>query len=260
MQKTIVLIHGAWMTPTCWEPFISFFEKLGYRVLAPAWPYKETSIEEQRKNPDPRLGTLGIKEIVDHYEKIIREEKEPPLLIGHSFGGLFVQMLLDRGVGSAGIAIDPAPPKGVFSFYPSVLWSLRLPLITPFAWRKTLIWPFNHFQYAFVNTMPLEDQRRAYDTYAVPESGRIFWQAALMPILDAGKVNFKNSSRAPLLIIAGSKDHIVPAVINRSNFRKYKHSGAKTDFKEFSGRGHWIIAEPGWEEVAEYCHTWIQRL
>jgi pimeloyl-ACP methyl ester carboxylesterase len=260
MSKTIILIHGAWMTHSCWESFAHFLKKGGYRVLAPAWPYKEKPISEQRKNPDPRLGTLGIKEIVDHYAKIIEKEKEPPILIGHSFGGLFVQMLLDRGLGAAGIAIDPAPPKGIFSFYPSVIWSLRLPLLTPLAWRKVLHWPFKHFQYAFVNTMPLEAQRIAYDNFTVPESGRIFWQEALSPLINVARVNFKNNQRAPLLIIAGSKDHIVPAIINRSNFKKYRNLNAKTSFKEFPGRGHWIIAEPGWEEVAAYSQNWIESL
>ena len=258
MTKTIILIHGAWVTPKSWDPFKSYFESKGYRVIAPSWSGKEGTVAEQQKNPNPSLAHLGLKEIADHYAKIIEAETEPPILIGHSFGGLFVEMLLDRGLGKMGVAIDPAPPKGVFPLYPSAIWSLRLPLTTPFGWKKILRWPLNHFAYAFTNTLSKEEQEKAYREYVVPESGRIFWQAALAPFNDVLQVNFLNPDRAPLLIIAGEKDHIVPAVINRGNYKKYAGSKTHTDFKEFSGRTHWIIAEPGWEEVAEYCEKWIQ--
>jgi pimeloyl-ACP methyl ester carboxylesterase len=257
-MKTIILLHGAWVTPKSWDPFKSYFEAKGYRVLAPAWPGKEHTVEEQQKNPDPSLAKLGLKEIVDYYAKIIEAEPEPPILIGHSFGGLFVEMLLDRGLGKAGIAIDPAPPKGVFALYPTAAWALRLPLTTAFGWKKIIRWPLHHFAYAFTNTLSPEEQEKAYREYVVPESGRIFWQAAFAPFNNVLNVNFQNPNRAPLLIIAGEKDHIVPAAINRANFKKYQASSAKTDFKEFPGRTHWIIAEPGWEEVAKSCENWIR--
>lgn len=258
-MKTIILIHGAWVTPACWTPFKEYFESLGYRVLAPAWPGKEGTVREQQKTSNQKLAGLGIGEIVEHYAKIIESEPEPPILIGHSFGGLFVQMLLDRGLGKMGIAIDPAPPKGVFAVYPSAIWSLRYPLLRPWKHSKILRWPFSHFQYAFVNTLTLEEQKKAYHDFVVPETARIFWQAALAPFNNILRVNFKNDTRAPLLIIAGEKDHIVPAVINRGNFKKYSDSRAVTDFKEFSGRTHWIIAQPGFEEVAGYCEEWIKK-
>ena len=258
MTKTIVFIHGAWVTPKCWDPFKSFFEQHGYNCIAPAWPFKDRLVFEQNKNPQPGLAHLGIKEIVDHYEKIIRALPEKPILIGHSFGGLFVQMLLDRGLGAAGVAIDPAPPKGVFALYPTAAYALRLPLTTPFGWKKILHWPFQHFRYGFVDTLPTDLQHRAYEEYVVPETGRIFWQAALSAFNHAADVNFKNNDRAPLLIIAGGKDKIVPAAINRNNFKKYRNSKAQTDFKEFADKVHWIIAQPGWEEVAAYIKEWVK--
>ena len=123
MSQTVLFIHGGWVTPACWDPFVSFFESRGYRCLAPAWPGKDRSVEAIRADPSPLAG-LGIGEIVDHYDRIVRALDEPPIIIGHSFGGLFVQLLLDRGLGSAGIAIDTAPPKGVFPFYPTSLVSV----------------------------------------------------------------------------------------------------------------------------------------
>ncbi len=257
MTKNIVFVHGAWVTGLCWEKFVGYFESKGYTCSAPNWPCKDKPVEAQKKNPAPALGKLGIAEIVDHYDKIIRGMSEPPILIGHSFGGLFVQMLLDRGLGSAGVAIDSAPPKGVLPFYPSVVRANFRILATIGGWRKIIPPSFKDFQYAFVNTIRLEEQQAAYDRYVVPESGRIFFQAATALMNNLTTVNFKNVSRAPLLLIAGNSDHICPPQQIKSNFGKYKGSPAKTDFKAFDGRAHWIIAQPGWEEVASYINDWL---
>jgi pimeloyl-ACP methyl ester carboxylesterase len=260
MSKTIVFIHGAWMTPLCWDKFTEFFERKGYKCIAPAWPYKDRPIAEQRKNPDPNLAHLGITEIVDHYEKIIREQAEPPLLIGHSYGGLFVEMLLDRGVGAAGVAIDPAPPKGVFPFYPTVIRANMPVLMTIGGWRKVIDSSFEAFRYAFVHLLPPDEQRAIYDKYVVPETGRIFFQSAFAMFNNLTRVNYQNNQRGPLLIIAGAADQICPAVMNKANYNKYKNSSAKTDFKEFENRCHFIIGQPGWEVVANYAADWLAAL
>ena len=257
MSKHIVFIHGAWVTGLCWEKFVGFFESKGYTCTVPNWPFKDRPVEELKRNPDPGLAMLGIAEIVNHYDKIIRGMSEPPILIGHSFGGLFVQMLLDRGLGSAGVSIDSAPPKGVLPFYPSVVRANFRILATMGGWHKIIPSSFADFQYAFVNTMPLNEQQAAYDRYVVPESGRIFFQAETALMNDLTTVNFKNPNRAPLLMIAGNSDNICPAHQIKVNFGKYKGSPAKTDFKAFDGRAHWIIAQPGWEEVAGNAADWL---
>jgi alpha-beta hydrolase superfamily lysophospholipase len=258
MSKTIILIHGAWVTPKCWDNFKGYFEKRGYTVLTPAWPGKERSVEEQQRSPDQILLKTGLKEVVEYYTKIVRTESEPPILIGHGFGGFIVQALLDRGLGKMGIAIDSAPPKGVFSLFPSAVWSLLYPLVIPFSWKKILTCPFEDFVYGLLNeSFTREEQEKIYHDFAVPECCKIFWQAALSPLGDAMYINFKNKNRAPLLMIAGEKDHLVPAAMNKINFKKYTGNGTKTDFKEFPGRVHWLIAQKGWEEVAEYCEKWI---
>ncbi len=260
MSQAIVFVHGAFVTPACWDPFKGYFESRGYTCLAPAWPHKDRSVEELRSNPPAGLSGLGIQEIVAHYQRIIEDLDAPPILIGHSYGGLFVQMLLDRGLGSAGVAINPAPPKGVLPFHPSTVRSLLPVLLTPFGWRRTVILSPSQFNYAFVNALPEYEQTQVYKAFVTRETGRIFFQSALMPFNRASYVNFDNSTRAPLLITAGSKDQIVPPQMNRVNYRRYRHSQAVTDFKEFEGRCHWIIAQPGWEEVAEYVEGWLNRV
>ncbi len=153
----------------------------------------------------------------------MRALPEPPILVGHSFGGLIVQILLDRGLGACGVAIDPAPPRGVFAFEPSAVRSLASVLTTWRGWRKVVRWSYANFRYAFVHTLPEDQARAAYDTYVTPETGRIFFQGALAgfdrhsPTI----VNFRNGARAPLLILAGSEDHIVPAAVVRRTYRRY---------------------------------------
>lgn len=262
MSRTIVLVHGAWVTPLCWDKMKGYFEGRGYTCLAPTWPYKDQPIEELRRAPPAALMGLGVAEIVDHYERIIRALDAPPILVGHSFGGLFVQMLLDRGLGTAGVAIDPAPPRGVLPLQWSVLKANAGVLFSWRGWKKIVRMSFSEFRYAFVNTMPPEEQRAAYDQQVVPETGRIFFQAGLA-LLDprrATQVNFQNAKRAPLLLIQGAQDHVVAPGMVRANFNKYRRSPAQTDFKLFAGRCHWIIAQAGWEEVASYITDWLQGL
>jgi pimeloyl-ACP methyl ester carboxylesterase len=261
MTRTIVFLHGAWVTPACWDRFIPFFEARGYRCLSPAWPGKDRPIEAIRADPSPLAG-LGIGEIVDHYDQLIRALDAPPILIGHSFGGLFVQLLLDRGLGAAGVAIDSAPPRGIFAFEPTAVRSLLSVLLTWRVWRRVVRWKLSNFRYAFVHTLPLEEARAAYDTYVTPETGRIFFQGAIAAVdrKSPMRLDFANGTRAPLLLIAGEKDRIVPAVVNRRNFGAYAKSAARTDFREFPGRTHWIIAQDGWPEVAAFAADWLDVL
>jgi len=254
----IVFIHGAWVTATTWDEWARHFEARGYECHAPAWPGKDRPVEEIRRDPSPLAG-LGIAAIADHYERIARALPTPPILIGHSYGGLIVQLLLDRGVGAAGVAIDSAPPKGVFAFEPAALRSLGRILLVPFAWRRVVRWRFWEFRYAFVHTLPVRVQREAYERYVVPETGRIFFESALAPFMPRSplRVDFRRAGRAPLLLIAGARDHVVPAVINRRNFAKYGRSASRTDFREFPERVHWIVAQEGWQEVADHVVGWL---
>lgn len=249
--KTIVLIHGMFMTPLCWENWIPYYESKGYRVLAPAWPGRDKPVDELRKvHPDPELAKLKLNHVVDYMETFIKGLDEKPAIVGHSMGGLAVQILLQRDIVVGGIAIDPAPPAGVFTTEFSFL-KANFPAINPFLLSQPVQMPFEHFQYAFVNTLPLDEQRAAYDRYVVPESRGV----PISSLGSAGQVDF-GKLRRPLLITAGEKDHIIPASLNRSNYKKYK-APAVTDFKEFAGRDHFLIGSRGWEEVADYCLKWF---
>lgn len=260
-MKTIVLIHGLWVTPRSWENFKRRYEARGYRVLAPAWPGIAGEPAALRHDASS-LHNIGIAEVVAHYEQIIRALPEPPILIGHSFGGLITQLLLDRGLGAAGVAIDSVPPKGIYALPFSTYEALTPALSNPFNAKRTYLFPFARWHRVFANTLPEDEARAAYAEQVIPASGRAIFQAALSNVTPGSlaTVNFTNPTRAPLLIIGGEKDVIMPAALSRKIYAKHRASSAITAYKEFPGRSHYLIAEKGWEEVADYALTWAEGL
>jgi len=254
MSKTILLVHGAWVTTHCWSGFREFFEAQGYTVVVPAWPYMDRPVEALRRTPDPRIAALTVKDLVDHFEKHIRSLPEAPILIGHSFGGLIVQMLLDRGLGAAGVAIDAGPPRGVLPS-PRAIKSALPVLLAWGGWTRILSMSFKGFSTTFANTLAPSQQRETYDQHIVPAPGRIYFQAALGIGI---AVQFKNSKRPPLLLTTASEDRTCTPSMVRAMYRKQRQAPSRTDILEFPKRSHWLIAEPGWEEVASAILKWVE--
>jgi non-heme chloroperoxidase len=256
-RQTIVLIHGLWLTPLSWEGWKQRFEARGHQVLAPAWPGLEGSVEELRANTAP-YERLGVKEIADHYDRIVRGLERPPIVMGHSFGGLITQLLLDRGLGAAGVAVHPAPIKGVLGLPFSQLKVAWVALKSPANRHKAQMLTPEQFHYGFTNTMTLEQSRPIYDRLAVPGPGRTLFQAGLANFNPNAvtKVNRHNSSRAPLLMLAGGKDHTVPASTVRAAYKLQKKSGAVTEIEEYPERSHFTVGQDGWEAVADHALDW----
>jgi pimeloyl-ACP methyl ester carboxylesterase len=253
--KTVVFVQGAWMTPHCWDNLRKPFEAAGYETHAPSWPYIEGSAAELRANPPPGLGALTIGAIVDHYQTFIATLPEKPLIIGHSFGGLCTQLLLNRGIGAAGIAIDPGPIAGI------ILDPVSLAGVFPIVarwegWNKAFTLSREAFAKSFANTAPPDLQASAYDSLVVPTSGRIFYQAASW----IGTVVHPKRRTQPLLVTAAEKDRTVTPYVSRATYNLQRHSPARTDFVQFANRSHFLIAEPGWEEVAYFALTWAKRI
>jgi alpha-beta hydrolase superfamily lysophospholipase len=256
--NTVVLIHGLWMTPLSWEHWVERYSARGYRVLAPAWPGMDVDIDQLREDPSA-IDNLGIEEILDSYDAIIREMDSPPIIMGHSFGGAFTEILLDRGLGAAGVAIDAAGVRGITRLPFSTLKSGFPVLKSPANKHRAVALTFPEFHYSFTNTMGEEEARREFERYAAPGPGRVLWEGAFANFNPhtALKLDFKNATRAPLLLIAGGSDHVVPASVDRSTSKRFQRSTtAVTDYKEFSGRSHFTVGQDGWEEVADYALDW----
>jgi pimeloyl-ACP methyl ester carboxylesterase len=256
----IVLVHGLWLTPRSWEGWKERFEGRGREVHAPAWPRMEADVEELRRDPTP-LNGLGIKEIVDHYDTFIRGLAREPVIMGHSFGGLVTEMLCDRGLGAAGVAISPAPFKGILRLPPSQLKSAFPVLGNPANRTRTVELTLSQFQYAFTNTMDGASSKAAYERYEVPGPGRVLFQAAFANFNPNAptKVDFHKDDRAPLLVIGNDQDHTVPASVSKEAAGRLGKSDAVVDYKEFAGRPHFTAGAPGWEAVADYALEWADR-
>src|SRR5215217_8751126 len=201
---------------------------------------------------------LGVEAILDHYAAIVSDLPEPPIVMGHSFGGTFTQILLDRGLGAAGVAIDSAAVKGVLRLPWSTLKSGFPVLKSPANNHRAVALSLEEFRYAFTNTLSEEESQAAYERYAVPGPGRVLFQAALANFNPRAttSVDFHNDDRASLLFIAGGKDHVSPAALNESNAKCYHKSRAVTVYEEFPLRSHFTLGEEGWEQVADYAPTW----
>ena len=257
-QTPLIFVHGAWLSARSWENFSDYFGKRGFAVSAPEWPRKHGDVEELREDGE-QLAGLGLREIVDHYEALIRDLQEPPVLVGHSFGGLIVELLLDRGLGRAGVALSPAPPKGILVLPFSSLKAASPALAHPSKRRGIVTLTLDEFTYGFVNTFPPEEAAAAYERYAVPETGRIFYEAgfANFSLHPPTQVHFKNEDRAPLLIVGADEDHTVPASVSKAQYKRYQHSPARTDYLEFEGRPHLLVVGEGSHEVAVAIDGWL---
>jgi len=254
---TIVLVHGFWLTPRSWEHWIPHYEAKGYRVLAPAYPGFEVEVEALNADPTP-IEEVTVPAIIEHLASVIRPIDPPPILIGHSAGGVFVQILMDHGYGAVGVAINSAPTEGV-AVYPLSQAKASFPVLkNPANRHKAVALNHDQWHYTFTNTFSDEESRALYERYAIPASGRIFWDSALATIQPGRQdtwVDYHNDNRAPLLFISGGEDHLMPPSVQRSNAKHYK-SRTVTEVKEYPGRPHLMPAQPGWEEIADYALEW----
>ena len=259
-KGTILLVHGLWLTARSWKGWVDRYQKAGYTVLAPNWPGLEGEVEAIRRDPSPLKG-LKIKTVVDHYERIIRRLDAPPILMGHSFGGLMVQLLVDRGLGSAGVLVAPAQTAGI-PVLPWVTIRATLPVFgNPFTFNAAVPLTPKQFNYGFTNELDAAASRRVYDELHIPGAAHILWQAglALLNPNGASKVDYRKNGRAPLLFMAGTRDHLSPPSISKANVRRYTNASVVTEYKEFAGRTHNTVGQVGWEEVADYALQWASK-
>jgi len=257
--RNVLFVTGAFVTHLGWDSWIRYFGEKGYTAIAPAWPFKEGTAKQlrDRQPNDTDLAGLGLPAIVDHYARIIKALPEKPIVIGHSTGGLITQKLVNMDLAAAGVAIHSVPTKGVIPYELSFLrggWR-SLGLFT--SGKTTYLMSFETWQYAFVNGMPLAEQKSAWEENVVPESKTLARTGFLS---HAAGVDY-DKPHAPLLFTSGDKDHIIPASLNYRNWKRYrKDNGSITDYKDFPGRNHFVLGQPTWKGDADYILEWLGRL
>ncbi len=251
---TIVLINGLWMTALGWENWVKHYADKGYGVIAANWPGMDGDIEQLRRDPST-FSSLGLSDVVDHYEQIIRELESPPIIIGYGVGGLVTQILLDRGWGAAGVAIASAPVKGIARLPLSIL-KLAFSVVGKSLSNKAASLTAQQFHRAFANSLTETESLDAFKRYTVPAPNRVLLQTAFANFTSnsAATVNFRNDTRAPLLLVAGGKDRIVPRSIVKANFDLYRESKAETDYKEFPEQAHFTLLQE--TKIADYVLGW----
>jgi pimeloyl-ACP methyl ester carboxylesterase len=259
-KPPVVFIHGLWLHASSWQPWIELFESRGYRSSAPGWPGDHDTVEATRDDPEAVAG-YGIEEVAEHYAAIIAKLDEPPILIGHSFGGMLVEKLLGEGRASAGIGIDAAQIKGVL---PLPLSSLRatLPVFeNPANKNRAVSLTAKEFRFSFGNALPEDESDRLFAKWTIPSPGKPLFEAATanFSAKSPAKVDTENETRGPLLLLMGGKDHTVPEAISKATLKQYRHSSADTELVEFADRGHSLTIDAGWEEIADACLNWLAQ-
>ena len=251
---TIVLIPGLWMTALAWEHWAKHYSEKGYSVVAPNWPGMEGEIEALRRDPSS-FANLGLTDVVDHYEQIVRELETPPIIIGYGFGGLVKQILLDRGWGAAGVGIASAPVNGTARLPLSVL-KLAFSVFGKSLSNKAASLTAEQFHRAFTSSLTETESLNAFKRYVVPAPNRVLLQTAFANFAPhaAITVNFRNDTRAPLLLVAGGKDRVVSSPMVKANFDLYRESKAETDYKGYPNHAHFTFLQD--TKVADYALGW----
>jgi pimeloyl-ACP methyl ester carboxylesterase len=259
-RQPVVFVHGLWLLPSSWDRWAEAVEAAGYTALTPGWPDDPSTVEEANAHPEV-FANKTVGQVADHYEAVIRTLNRRPAIIGHSFGGLLVQILAGRGLSAATVAIDPAPFRGVLPLPISALQAGRPVLGNPANRHRAIPLTYEQFRYAFANAVSEDEAKQLYETFAVPASGAPLFQAAaanLNPWTEA-KVDTRNPDRGPLLVVSGQRDNTVPWAIANASYKRQQHNPGLTEIVEIPNRGHALTIDSGWREVAGTALTFVQR-
>jgi len=251
-RTPVVFIHGLWLLPTSWDRWVAVFEAAGYAALTPGWPDDPETVEAAKAHPEV-FAHKTIGQVADHYADVIGQLKEKPAVIG--------QIIAGRGLSAASVAIDPAPFRGVLPLPFSSLKAASPVLGNPANRNRAIPLTYEQFRYAFANVVAEDEAKQLYETFAVPAPGAPLFQAAaenLNPWTEA-KVDTKNPNRGPLLIISGDKDHTVPPAIANASYKNQKRNEGVTEIVEMPNRGHALVIDNGWREVADTALAFVKR-
>jgi len=259
-RTPVVFIHGLWLLPSSWDRWTAVFEEAGFAPVTPGWPDDPATVAEAKAHPEV-FAHKTVGQVADHFAEVIVGLKKKPAVIGHSFGGLLTQIMAGRGLSAASVAIDPAPFRGVLPLPFSALKAASPVLGNPANRGRAIPLTYDQFRFAFANAVNEDEAKELFETFAVPASGAPLFQAAaanLNPWTEA-KVDTKNPDRGPLLIISGEKDNTVPWAIANASYKRQKRNEGVTEITEMPSRGHSLVIDHGWREVADTALAFVKR-
>jgi non-heme chloroperoxidase len=258
--QPVVFVHGLWLLAGSWRPWRDLFEERGFATVAVDWPADPASVEDARAHPEV-FARKSVGMVADHIAEVVAGLIRPPVLIGHSFGGLLVQILAGRGIAAATVAIDPAPGRGVLPLPITALRASFPVLGNPLNRGRAVTLTFDQFRYGFANAVPEDEAKALYETHHVAAPGWPLFQAATANLNPASQTRTDNkaANRGPMLVVSGEKDHIVPWAISNAAYKRQRKNAATTEIKEIPGRGHSLVFDAGWPEVAETALDFLDR-
>jgi non-heme chloroperoxidase len=257
-RRPVVFVHGLWLLPSSWDPWRAMFEDQDYATLAPDWPDDPATVEEGRAHPEIFAGkTIGG--ITSHFENVIKQLNAKPAIVGHSFGGLITQKLAGQGLASVSVPIDPAPFRGVLSLPLSSLKASWPVLSNPANRKKAIMLTEEQFRFAFANAVDEDEAKQLYEDFPVPGSGAPLFQAAFANIdwRTEANVDYKAADRGPMKFISGGDDNTVPWSVTNAAYKKQKGNQAKTEIQEIHSRGHSLVIDSDWRDVANIALDFV---
>jgi pimeloyl-ACP methyl ester carboxylesterase len=259
-KTPVVFVHGLWLLASSWDRWAERFHQEGFATLTPGWPGEPATVAEANANLDAQAGT-SIAQIVDHLDEVIGGLERKPALVGHSFGGLMVEILAGRGRSAASVAISPAPFRGVLPVPPSALKAAWPVLRRPGNRKRAIPLSYEQFRYAFASAVTEDEAKELHETFAVPAPGKALFQAAFANVNPGteAKVDSKSPGRGPLLIVGGELDRTVPWSIANASYKRERRNPEVTQVVKMPGRGHSLVIDSGWEEVADTALAFVQR-
>ncbi len=259
-KPPVVFVHGLWLLASSWDRWRELFEAEGYATIAPGWPDDPETVAEGRANPKAFAGK-SVGAVTDHYAGLIDRLDRKPAIVGHSFGGLITQKLAGQGLGAVSVPIDPAPGRGVLRPLPVSALRAAFPVLSnPLNHGRAVMLSYEQFRFAFVNTVGEDEARRLYDEFPVPGAGVPLFQAAFANLNPASetKVDRGSAGRGPMKFLSGERDNTVPRAITNASYKAQRRNAAVTEIEEIAGRGHSLVFDDGWEQVAATALAFVR--
>ena len=245
-KSSVIMVHGGFCGGWAFDAFRRPFEAAGYACLTP----------DLRGHGPGARGVAGVSmsDFAADVAALIQAEPEPPVLIGHSMGGLVAMMAAAQAPVRALVLLAPSPPWGVpGASLEEAASAMTLHALGPF-WLQAIEPDFASARLYSLDRLDTAARKAIFDRMS-PESGRALWETLnwwMDPFMTTSVA--ADRIKAPALVAVGARDMIHPPATVRQTAERL---GA--EFRVFDGMSHWLLGEPGWDEVASACLEWMSE-